>query len=85
MTEQTTKTVVLSEAFPTLSRREREVFALIVQGVQGKEAARTLGISYRTVDDHRQAIYRKLNVNNGVQLLNKLVDMPKVVIGENSL
>ena len=48
----------------TLSNREKEVFALLAQGLQNAEVSHRLGISIRTVEVHRANIYRKLDVKN---------------------
>jgi DNA-binding CsgD family transcriptional regulator len=47
-----------------LTERERAVLAQIVKGASSKEAARTLGISPRTVDFHRANIMQKLGARN---------------------
>ena len=43
----------------TLSRREREVLALIAQGASDKAIAATLKLSVNTVKNHVQRIYQK--------------------------
>ncbi len=45
-----------------LTAREREVLQLIAEGRSGKDIARTLNISVKTVDYHRENIKRKLGV-----------------------
>lgn len=42
-----------------LTTREQQVFSLLVQGYAAKEVARKLGISHRTVEDHRAQIAAK--------------------------
>lgn len=54
----------------TLTAREHEVFPLIAAGRSNKDVARTLRISYRTVELHRARIMRKLGVNTVVDLAN---------------
>jgi DNA-binding CsgD family transcriptional regulator len=53
-----------------LTPREREVLALIGEGLSSGEAALRLYISKRTVDCHLANIYDKLGVNNRVQAAN---------------
>src|ERR1700760_3132278 len=43
-----------------LTRREREVLQQFTAGASNKEAGRTLGISPRTIEDHRANIMKKL-------------------------
>ena len=52
-----------------LSRREREVLALLVKGASNKEAGRHLGISPRTIEDHRARIMAKLGARNAADLI----------------
>ena len=52
-----------------LSRREQEVLAQIVNGASNKEAGRTLGISPRTIEDHRANIMKKLGARNAADLI----------------
>lgn len=46
----------------TLTPREREVLALVANGQTTKQVAASLGISPRTVEAHREAVMRKLNI-----------------------
>jgi DNA-binding CsgD family transcriptional regulator len=51
------------------------VFALaqIIRGASSKEAARTLGVSPRTVDFHRANLLKKLGARNAADLVNKVL------------
>jgi two-component system response regulator NreC len=53
----------------SLSRREREVFDLVVRGYSGREIAKTLFISPKTVESHRYKINRKLGLRSVAQLV----------------
>jgi DNA-binding NarL/FixJ family response regulator len=46
-----------------LSKRELEIFSVLVEGVRPKEIARRLDVSPKTVDTHRSNILRKLEVD----------------------
>ena len=48
----------------SLSTREREVLRLIAKGLAGKQMANLLGISPKTVEQHKTRIYGKLGVAN---------------------
>lgn len=52
-----------------LTRREREVLAQFTAGASNKEAGRTLGISPRTIEDHRANIMKKLGARNAADLV----------------
>jgi len=52
-----------------LSIRGNEVLKLIAKGNSNKEIAETLFISVRTVESHRAAIFRKLNLKNTADLV----------------
>ncbi len=52
-----------------LSPREREVLALIVEGLSNKAIARALDLSPRTVETHRAHVFEKLQVDSLAQLV----------------
>lgn len=52
-----------------LTRREREVLSQFTAGASNKEAGRTLGISPRTIEDHRANIMKKLGARNAADLV----------------
>jgi FixJ family two-component response regulator len=52
-----------------LTRREREIFDLLVKGLSTKAIAARLNLSPRTVDDHRAAVAAKTGATNLAQLI----------------
>jgi len=58
---------VSSASFASLSDREREVLALIVEGLSNAEIAEELDIAVNTVRNHVRSILKKLDVRNRVQ------------------
>lgn len=50
-----------------LSQREREVLALLVEGLPNKLIARRLGISEKTVKSHLTRVFRELGVTDRTQ------------------
>jgi FixJ family two-component response regulator len=58
----------------TLSPREREVLALLVEGRMNKAIAAELGISAKTVEDHRASIMRKMQVRSIAELVRLVAD-----------
>jgi PAS domain S-box-containing protein len=58
-----------------LTRREREVFSLLGEGMTSKEIARALQLSYRTVEVHRGRLLKKFGVSNTAGLFSSLGDI----------
>jgi FixJ family two-component response regulator len=54
----------LNDRYQSLSRREREVMALVVTGRLNKQIGGTLGISEITVKAHRGQMMRKMNADS---------------------
>jgi predicted ATPase/DNA-binding SARP family transcriptional activator/DNA-binding CsgD family transcriptional regulator len=57
---------------PDLTRREREVAALVVQELTNRQIAKELLISERTVDHHVEKILKKLNLSSREQVASCL-------------
>lgn len=53
---------------PELSRRERQVLQLIVEGNRTRDIAATLGLSERTVEKHRASLARKLGTSTPAEM-----------------
>jgi DNA-binding NarL/FixJ family response regulator len=51
-----------------LTRREREVFELLIRGRSNDEIAIVLTISVRTAETHRQRVMKKLSLHSVVQM-----------------
>jgi DNA-binding NarL/FixJ family response regulator len=49
--------------------REKEIIALCRDGLLSKEIAERLNISPRTVDSHKNNIFKKLDINNTVEMV----------------
>jgi FixJ family two-component response regulator len=56
------------ERLRNLTEREREIMALMIEGLTSKEIARRLGISHRTVDIHRSHVMAKTGASNLLEL-----------------
>ena len=50
--------------FEKLTRREREVLALLIDGYSNKEIARNIGVKEITVAFHLRGVFKKLGVSN---------------------
>jgi DNA-binding CsgD family transcriptional regulator len=55
-----------------LSKREKEVVELVLQGKSNKQMALALGIAVSTVEFHLKNVYAKLQVRSRVELILKL-------------
>jgi DNA-binding CsgD family transcriptional regulator len=56
-----------------LSRRERQVLTLMVQGMSSKEIAAALGISFKTAVTHRASIMGKLDVHEIASVVREAI------------
>jgi DNA-binding CsgD family transcriptional regulator len=56
------------EADERVSARERQILALLVQGLSNKEIAKELGLSPNTIRNHLQRLQERLHARNRVQL-----------------
>jgi DNA-binding CsgD family transcriptional regulator len=55
-----------------LTQREMEVLRSLAEGNSYQEIANVLFISHETVKQHLKNIYRKLNVKNKIQAINRI-------------
>jgi two-component system response regulator DctR len=62
----------LAHRITELTEREREVMALVIQGLPNKLIADQLNISVRTVEVHRARVFEKMGVKSAVELSNLL-------------
>lgn len=53
-----------------LTARERQILSLVASGNSNKEIAKRLGVSAKTVDNHRTNLMRKLDVHSVAELLS---------------
>jgi DNA-binding NarL/FixJ family response regulator len=54
----------LAKSGNRLSSREMEVLQLIAEGRPNKQVASELGVSFKTVDKHRQNLMSKLDIHD---------------------
>ena len=66
----------LAERTAALTEREREVMKLALKGLPSKLIAKDLGISHRTVEQHRSRLLEKLGVGSINELMRISHDRP---------
>ncbi len=65
---------VFTKGLAALTDREREILEHVVRGLSSKSIARTLDISYRTVELHRGHIMDKLRVHSVAELIRLVIE-----------
>jgi FixJ family two-component response regulator len=66
--QQREEALSVRQRFANLTAREMELLALIVDGQPNKQIARTLGISIKTVANHRASLMAKTGAANAADL-----------------
>jgi len=62
------ETSAASRQLATLTRREREVYGLVVRGFTNRKIGSSLGITEKTVKVHRQRVMQKMKVSSLAEL-----------------
>ena len=57
------------DPYESLTDRERDVFQLIVEGMTNAQVGTVLGISRKTVDNHRTRLMEKLGLHSAAELV----------------
>ncbi len=69
------------KAQETLTPREIEILRLIAEGKSSKEIARILFLSFRTIQNHRTKIMRKLNLRKSADLVKYAIQKGYMGLG----
>jgi two-component system uhpT operon response regulator UhpA len=72
------ETLTITNPFSILSRREREVLDLILQGIQVKDISTSLELKSNTISTFKKNILSKVGVNNNIELF-KLAQEHKII------
>ncbi len=59
---------------PVLTERETEVLRHVAKGLTAKQIAARLSVSHRTVENHVQATFKKLQLSNRVELTRYAIE-----------
>ena len=59
---------------PSLTERETEILRFVAKGLTAKQIAEQLHLSHRTVENHVQATFRKLQLANRVELARYAIE-----------
>ena len=63
-----------------LTKREKEIFTLLIQSYTTKEIAKQLYISEKTVRNHISNVIQKLGVESRIQAVLELMKMKEIVL-----
>lgn len=66
--QEAVQAIPQGDRLASLTPREREVFALLIQGKKQREIAGLLNVQPTTVSFHTQSLYRKLGIHDRAQL-----------------
>jgi two-component system uhpT operon response regulator UhpA len=72
------ETLTITNPFSILSKREREVLDLILQGIQVKDISASLELKSNTISTFKKNILSKVGVNNNIELF-KLAQEYKII------
>ncbi len=70
----------IDSKYESLSSREQQIFAMLAKGLGYKEIAYKLGISSKTVNNHRDKIMRKMEISNMAELIKEAIRLGIVIL-----
>ena len=73
---------LICSKYDLLTRREQEIFNLLIQGNSNRDISETLCISIKTAENHRTNIMNKLEVHNIVELVKYGAKLGLVTLDE---
>ena len=63
---------------PKLTKRQRQIFHLLQQGMDNQTIAHQISLSVKTVENHLTRIYRKLNVQSRLEAVSYAIQHPDI-------
>lgn len=82
MSEPTAESPIVDEQYSLLSAREQQVMRKVVEGETTKRIAENLGLSPKTVENHRANLMKKLGVHNKMELIRYAVKLGLVDVDQ---
>lgn len=67
-------TINACDYFPELTVAQRRVVLEVMKDDNNKRVARILGLSYRTVEQHKYEAFKRLGIQNAAQLWLRVID-----------
>lgn len=61
--------VLINHELPKISKREREILALMAKGMNTPQMAESLFLSYHTIENHKRNLRRKTKVKTSAELI----------------
>lgn len=68
-----------SRTIPELTPRQRTLLRYLLQGMDNKTIAETLGLSIKTVENHLTRLYRQIDVQSRLEAVNFVMNHPQVL------
>lgn len=62
---------IIADQMESLTKRERQILELVMQGMMNKQMAYDLSLSLSTIEAHRSGVMKKLEVKNITELTKK--------------
>jgi two-component system, NarL family, response regulator DegU len=73
LSKKTTANIVESPDRYNLTKKEKQILQMVIDGKQNKQISESLDITVRTIETHRFNMMKKLGVNNAVDMVNKTI------------
>ncbi|HAF63020.1 MAG TPA: DNA-binding response regulator [Anaerolineaceae bacterium] len=69
----------ISRTIPLLTARQRSLLRYLLQGMDNKSIADTLGLSIKTVENHLTRLYRQIDVQSRLEAVNFTMCHPQIL------
>ncbi len=69
----------IARTVPTLTPRQRSLLRYLLQGMDNKTIADTLGLSIKTIENHLTRLYRQIDVQSRLEAVNFVMVHPQIL------